>query len=122
MFNTKKFKELRRKKNITVNDLAIEIGSTKSTVYHYQSGNMQPSQNFIDKISEYFEVPATDFITTVKENPYRDALVKELKSEVDFLKQMIGFLTDGKVKNVLAKFKGNLKTVILPYPALRIAR
>ena len=131
MFNHLKFKELRKRKKISVEDFAKLIGSTSATLYHYQTGRTQPSVEVIEKMVEVLGTSYEE-LTKISENtnPYKDALVSELKSkneflekEINYFKQMIAFLTDGKVKDEFVKLRGNLSTASVPmFPAFKIAK
>lgn len=116
MFNNLKFKKLRKKKNISVEDLADKIGSTKATIYHYQSGNMQPSEEFIEKLANFLNVSPNELIKDDNSgdfNPYKDTLYKELKSENTKLWILVQKLTGADFGD-LAKLTGNLTTAVVP--------
>lgn len=44
-------------------DLALSIGKTSVTVSHYVKGTTQPSALVIKQIADFFEVPASTFIS-----------------------------------------------------------
>jgi len=52
---------LRHEKNLTLDDLANKIGTTKSTISRYENGMRQPKQDILEALANYFEV-TTDYL------------------------------------------------------------
>lgn len=52
----KNLKSLRIQKNITMKELAEEIGSDKGTISKYEAGVMTPNMVMLKKIARYFNV------------------------------------------------------------------
>lgn len=52
---------LRERAGLTKKELADEIGIDKSTMTHYEKGDIKPSAKTIEKIADYFNV-STDYL------------------------------------------------------------
>lgn len=120
MFNVLKFKELRKRKKMSVDEISKEIGVSTSTIYQYQSGRADPSQEVLEKIATLFGVDISELLKKSgesAESPYKDVLVSELKQKSDFLLkenkrlwELIHFFTKGQAINGdLGKWLGSLK-------------
>ena len=99
MFNVVKFKSLLKKKGLTVKDIEVQTEIPSSTIYAYTSKRSSPNKDNIELFAKALNVEYDDLtlsgddIDGLSENPYKDALVQELKSEVNYLKKMIEYLT-----------------------------
>jgi transcriptional regulator with XRE-family HTH domain len=51
-----RMKELRTEKNITLEDLAKVLSTTKSTLSRYENNLRTPNANFINQLAKYFDV------------------------------------------------------------------
>ena len=59
-------------------DLAEEIGTTKSTISRYENNKREPKKHFIEKTAEYFNV-STDYLLGLKnEKSSADKIKKAL--------------------------------------------
>lgn len=64
----KRFKELRKEKSISLNELAEALGVDKSTICRWENGEQKPGFDAIIAISKFFHVSSdyilglTDFI------------------------------------------------------------
>lgn len=103
-------KALRRLKGITQADLGASIGLTFSGISSIEKGVSENPQT-LALIAKYFEVDEKWLITgegtspsgivvtenlaiAKKDDPWKDALVSELKGQNDFLKEQITFLRE----------------------------
>lgn len=118
MFNYLKFKEIRRKKKISVDDLAKAVDSTPATIYHYQSGNSQPSIEFIERLSEFLGVDYQELIKN-EENDAKKANSINYQEAFEFAKaenkrlwELIHFFTKGQaIAGDLGKWVGSYLSV-----------
>lgn len=99
---------LRNQLGLTQNDFATKIDSTLATISRTENGGTNPQQKMINRIIEVFSVNR-DWIlhgkgemftenvvkATNREsvNPWENALVKELKEEVTFLRELLKNMT-----------------------------
>ncbi len=51
-----RLRELRKEKQITIEQLANDLGSAKSTISRYENGLREPKKDFLELLSKYFEV------------------------------------------------------------------
>jgi len=56
-----KIKKLREKKNLTQEQLALEIGVSKNTILAYESHNKHPKIEILERLSQLFGVHISDF-------------------------------------------------------------
>ena len=61
-----KIRQLRKEKNLTMEQLAIEIGVTKSRVNMWENNGTVPRQDALIRISEYFQVSTDDLLGNVQ--------------------------------------------------------
>lgn len=57
-----KLKELRRKHGLTQQQLADVLGVVRSTVSGYENGTIEPKQQTLTKLADYFQVSFDDLI------------------------------------------------------------
>lgn len=96
-----RIKLLRTSLNLTQNQFANSIESTLTTVSRLENGGSKPQLGTIRAIirvynvnSDWLNYGTGEMFETPKEvsqsaNPWKDALITELKSEVEFLKQLL---------------------------------
>jgi transcriptional regulator with XRE-family HTH domain len=85
---SKRLKEVRDKKGLTQDDIAIGIRSHKSTISMYENGFRRPSHDMIIKIAEYLNVSA-DYLIGLTDNPS-----EKLKDDSIQFHQLTGLLRD----------------------------
>lgn len=51
-----RLKSLRKEKDITIEKLAEDLGSAKSTISRYENGLREPKKDFLEMLSNYFDV------------------------------------------------------------------
>lgn len=75
---TERLKELRKSKGITLEKLAEELGTAKSTLSRYENGLREPKKDFLEMLSEYFDV-SVDYLLggTNTKNNNNNNLIKE---------------------------------------------
>ena len=66
-YASKKLKRLRDRKNLTQGELAEELGVTQQQIARYENGKRNFKQDFLLKLSEYFNVPVSEFFEDGKE-------------------------------------------------------
>lgn len=62
-YASKKLKKLRIRKNLTQQELAEELGITQKQISRYEKGERNFKQDFLVKLSEYFNVPISEFFS-----------------------------------------------------------
>lgn len=100
-----KIKELRKEKNLTVAELAKELGISQSMLTNYENGNGTPRDESIwDKLSHIFGVSkshvmglTTDIKTTTKR--------KKLRAVVDMSKPLSLYAEDQADIDILTKLE-----------------
>lgn len=60
--------KLRKARNITQEELAKRIGTTRSALSQYETGTRQPDYDTLQRISKFFEV-STDYLLGAVDNP-----------------------------------------------------
>lgn len=56
-----RLKLLRKEKNLTIEELAKNLGSAKSTISRYENGLREPKKDFLELLCTYFDV-STDYL------------------------------------------------------------
>ncbi|WP_418223529.1 helix-turn-helix domain-containing protein [Clostridium isatidis] len=51
-----RLKELRKEKQLTIEQLAKDLGSAKSTISRYENNKREPKKDFLEMLSNYFNV------------------------------------------------------------------
>lgn len=51
-----RLRNLRKEKQITIEQLANDLGSAKSTISRYENGLREPKKDFLELLSKYFNV------------------------------------------------------------------
>ena len=99
-------KYLRMERNLSQDQLAAELGASKSSISNYENGNRVPDADFIIKLAKYFNVSA-DFLLGLNENTYGDTADEQ---EIAFwMKQM---LHDSNYRDNLKNFLNTLSGAI----------
>ena len=91
-FFSKNLKYLRKKQGLTQQDLADIVNRKKSIVGNYEKGNVEPSMETIEKISNYFTVNwvsllGTDFTDSAAQDSSNDANVATVNELISIRKQ-----------------------------------
>lgn len=106
-----KIKELRQRKNISVDDIASKLGVSRQLIYKYESGT-QPPLDKLKLLSEIFEVDISELleqnsnsILIDRESYYWKDMynssqnqVLNLLKDIEFLREQIKFDRDLLVK------------------------
>ncbi|MTI61861.1 MAG: helix-turn-helix domain-containing protein [Firmicutes bacterium] len=80
-----RLKELRNNKNITLNDIAKAIGTTKATLSRYENGIRIPNAEVLNDLAEYFNV-SLDYIAGKTDEPRpADKIKKALSDDPELL-------------------------------------
>ena len=102
MFNYQKFKELRKKKKLSVEDIAANIGISSGTIYHYQAGRLEPSQEVLEKIAKLLDIDLLELQQNSNEDktPWKDEAYNRLKLENEKLWLLVQKLTGAQVADL----------------------
>ena len=85
-----RLKLLRKEKNLTIEELAKNLGSAKSTISRYENGLREPKKDFLELLCTYLDV-STDYllgktdernIETKKENDVEKGINTIFQKEV----------------------------------------
>jgi transcriptional regulator with XRE-family HTH domain len=103
----KRMKELRSEKNITLEELAKALNTTKSTLSRYENNLRTPNADFINELAKYFNVSADYLLgnTDIKEpidipQEYADkykVTKRDIKQHDEVIKHAQAFMMDDKV-------------------------
>ena len=63
-----RLKELREKKRISQQKLAIDLGTTQNTISRYETGEREMNYAFLIAVADYFNV-SIDYLLNRTENP-----------------------------------------------------
>ncbi len=99
--NVKKFKELRRLKKVTVDELSNIAGVSPGAIYQYQSGRSIPSQETLEKMATLLGVNSNDLLMEDElpenEKKWKDEAYKKLEIENERLWLVIQKLTGAEI-------------------------
>lgn len=107
-----RLKQLRKEKDLTIEQLAKELGTAKSTLSRYENGLREPKKDFLEILSSYFDVSYNFLlgITDVKhdnnENNTIDNEVLEVLDDID----IVNFLQENDLSDEIIE---GLKEYIL---------
>lgn len=62
-YASEKLKKLRTRKNLTQQELAEDLNIDQRQISRYESGQRQFKPDFLTKLSEYFNVPVSEFFS-----------------------------------------------------------
>lgn len=62
-----RLKFLRKERNLTIEELAKNLGSAKSTISRYENGLREPKKDFLELLCNYFDV-STDYLLRKTDN------------------------------------------------------
>ena len=101
-----RLKEIRRRKNITLDELAEKIGYTKSTLSRYENEKRVPNIEFINQVADFFNV-STDYLLGRTDSPEvtileKDKLPLELQGKVDAIHIVEAAIEKGLSKETIA--------------------
>ena len=75
-----RMKNLRLEKNITLEKMAEDLNTTKSTLSRYENNKREPKMHLLEKLADYFEV-SVDYLLGRSEEPLPADKIKEAISE-----------------------------------------
>lgn len=90
-------KKLREHKNITQDELAEELNTTRQAVSRYENGDRGVNQDLLFKLSKIFNVPIDEFFPPLN-NTYKKQQITE-EEEMELLKSTLkrkGFLDENE--------------------------
>ena len=119
-FFSQNLKYLRKKQGLTQQHIADIVGKRKSIVGNYEKGNVEPSMDTIQKISDYFTVSwvnllGTDFsndteiidnnhatinelVIIRKENAQKSQKIGKLEAQIQTMSEQIKTLKRNQIK------------------------
>lgn len=102
-YASEKLKKLRTRKNLTQQELAEDLNIDQRQISRYESGQRQFKPDFLAKLSEYFNVPVSDFFSDELEESKQTEFIPVYDSK-DFkkIKQHL------EVPKSWLKYKGNV--------------
>lgn len=79
-----RLKELRKERQLTIEQLAKDLGSAKSTISRYENDKREPKKDFLEMLSSYFDV-SIDYLLGKADikNPQSKQEPKKLSKEVE---------------------------------------
>ena len=77
---SERLKKLRKENDITLNQLASDLNTTKSTLSRYENNKREPKMHLLEKLADYFEV-SLDYLLGRSEEPLPADKIKEAISE-----------------------------------------
>lgn len=106
-----KLLELRKKRGISQEDLAVELNISQSTVSNYEKGLTFPDISTLEKYATYFNIPIVDLLSKETnivynyqnsggENAYQivksfnEDLIEQYKETISLLKEQIEVLKE----------------------------
>ena len=101
-----KLKELRKQKNITLEEFAKVINVSKATVNSYELHKTEPTLDTLVKIAKYFNV-TTDYLLGIDNEVVNNELDKELLSYTNQLNDLEKAKVIGYAKSRVEQQKEN---------------
>lgn len=97
--------QIRTYLNLSQNDFAVKCGLTQTGIWGIESNGAKPRKATLEKIAQVFGVDREWLLNgvgemrfsepqTVDSNPWKDALVNQLKDENSFLKEQISMMRE----------------------------
>ena len=62
-----RMKKLREQRNLKVQDVAKQLGVTRITIWHYETGKRKPSFETLIKLAEIYGCTVNDFVPEEEE-------------------------------------------------------
>lgn len=78
---SERLRRLREERSITLDDLAIKIHSTKSTLSRYENGKRTPNIEFIERVANFFNV-SSDYLLGRTDKPNIELIDEGLPQEL----------------------------------------
>lgn len=99
-----RLKQFREKAGLRLEAIAAELDVSVSILQKVEAGGKELSDKMVDALNKRYQIPVNWLMkgdgeltySLERENPYRDVLYRELKDQVDFLKETIRSLTGAK--------------------------
>ncbi len=66
----KKLLELRKQKGLSQEDLAVDLNVSQSSISNYEAGFTNPDIAFLEKTSQYFEIPIIELLNSDNQTFY----------------------------------------------------
>ncbi|UEL47327.1 helix-turn-helix domain-containing protein [Terrisporobacter hibernicus] len=100
-----RLRQLRKDKGLTIEQLAKELGTAKSTLSRYENGLREPKKDFLEILSSYFDVSYNFLlgITDVKhDNNENNIIDNEILEALDDI-EIIKFLQENNLSDDIIK-------------------
>lgn len=100
-----RLRQLRKDKGLTIEQLAKELGTAKSTLSRYENGLREPKKDFLEILSSYFDVSYNFLlgITDVKhDNNENNIIDNEILEALDDI-EIINFLQENNLSDDIIK-------------------
>ncbi|MFR0018625.1 MAG: helix-turn-helix domain-containing protein [Paraclostridium sp.] len=97
-----RLRNLRKEKQITIEQLANDLGSAKSTISRYENGLRDPKKDFLELLSKYFDV-SVDYLlgnTDERELKQKPALDPSVKTIAAHRLGDVGDLDDDAIEKI----------------------
>lgn len=78
-----KIKELREARKLTQEEIALSIGTTKTTYIKYEKGTQSPQLVTVEKIAEFYGIPVKELISEV-----RPSIDEQLQSKLNSINNL----------------------------------
>lgn len=109
-----KITELRKKKNLTQDELAKKIGISRAALSHYEKDRREPDYDTLKKMADFFEVTTDYLLDRETENDKIDYYKNKIATEfpdIDLMFKDMESLTVKEMQEVYEyiKFKKNQK-------------
>lgn len=99
-----RLKALRKKENMTLEDVAALIGVSYQTISNWEKGTTEPDINSIKKLASYFKV-TTDYLL---EQDNDEAYILDIYKKLDYLdKDQLSQIIKQTIKNLLIYLSNN---------------
>lgn len=82
-----RLKELREERNLTQNDVATAINTTRTNIGRWEKGINEPSANFIMQLADFFEV-STDYLLG-REDDFGNVSIQNVTSSLSAEEQRL---------------------------------
>lgn len=105
-----RLRDLRRKKKLTQQQVADQLGISQSTYAGYEIGRLQPTLDMLKKLSQFYDV-TTDYLLGETDKPNRVAVRDENNLKIGWLKVVDDAKSAGLTPEDMQPFIDAAKTV-----------
>ncbi len=105
-----RLKDLREERNLTQNDVAKAINTTRTNIGRWEKGENEPSANFVVQLADFFEV-STDYLLG-REDDFGNVSIQSTAPALTSDEQ--------KLINTFRKLNANNRTHVSAYAQIRL--